>query len=215
MNEPPPNKLFLFLLPLLFCACSDDALDLARINSSLVLDFADSESLPSQRLSVWAEVSSNVRRVESILVQNGEYSWRIDEPLLISEGQRQWAGYMRLEPSPLENSFVPGSYSVKITDAAGNTADGSFRLSYDMELSEKNAAFASEKLSAAVSRVAVYSESGDLLYFAKGEPSWYTDSDIFRAYKDADFFRRVISGGGVVCLLPKTYRDGDKSDVAQ
>lgn len=172
--------------------------------------------MPSQRLSVFVEVYSNPRRLESVTVRRGDYSWNIDSPVLIQSGGRSWAGSSRLEPPPGPNAapgwFEPGLYTVECVDAAGEKSESSFYISYDTELLKTEPANFAQKFSNAQSRVAVYSDANELLYFDARKDNWFDDSRIFKDIKNSSFYREALFSGSSLCFMPKIYKDGEKSD---
>ena len=230
MNEPPPANnckptlLFLLLALALFCAasCSEDPIDAASVQANLILDWEDDQSLPSERLSVFIELSSNVRRVESFTVASGEYSWNVDSPILFESGGRQWAGWPHLEPPPAKNGQRPlfplGNYEVECVDAAGKKDKATFSIIINAALLDANASQVEGLIHAPQKRVAVYSDSGELLYFDSAKSNWLGGATIFNGVKDSSYYRDTIASGSALCFMPKKYKDnkenknGEQSD---
>lgn len=224
MKKPPPATNFNFPLllalffsfALLFCACSEDPISFSYAQPYLVFDWENEEDPPKQRLGVFMSFSSNVRRLESFSVRNSNFTWNVEAPIMFLAGERQWAGSVHLEPPAALNGeaglFSNGPYSVECVDAAGKSSQGSFSLGYNSALTEAKAAEAEGLLKAPIKKVAVYSESSELLYFDVEKPDWIDDKDIFRKVKNSSYFRRTLTAGNVVCFMPKIFKDGDKSD---
>lgn len=210
MEKPPPEKFNLISLSFLaFCfvlfSCAEDGVDAPEAQANIVFDFED-EKNPSQRLSVFVAVFSNVRRVENISVKHGEYFWKIENPILFQSQENSWAGYMHLSPPSNLKKIPRGEYSFECVDAAGNSAQGNFLIDYDENLFGE---FSSEKFSGGKwsERIAVYSEIGELLHFSKNEKN-YDDEKFFRDIKDSHFLRHVYQAQNVICLGPKIFKGG-------
>lgn len=186
------------------------------MNSNLILDWQDDESLPVQRLCVFAELSSNARRLESLIVKRDGYVWNIDSPILIQSGDRQWAGSPHLEPpvglNGAAGSFAPGDYFVECVDAAGEKAQGSFFVAYDKSLLDSFAKDLPQKIPAVKERLAVYSESNELLYFDERKESWFDDEAVFNGVKNSSYYRKTRMTGNLLCFEPKIFKDGEKPD---
>ncbi len=225
MSKPPPDcKIFISLFSVLLLnsfalvisACSEDPVNVSAVNASVVFDWQDNETLPSQRLSVFVETVSNVRRVESLLVKNTDYSWNIESPLMVRDGQRQWAGYMHLEPPPAGDDglgkFPQGLYSLECIDAAGHKSGQTFTVHYNYDLLKTYAVQAEEKISEMNKKIAVYSEQDELLFFDKPSDRWLDDAAVFKNVRHSFYMRKAYIGGGVICLLPKIYKEGANPD---
>ena len=199
-----------------FCSCSDDPINFSYVQPYFVLDWEDAEALPKQRLSVFINFSSNVRRLDSFSVKNSNYLWNVEAPVLLQAGDRQWAGSVHLEPPVFLNgeagSFSSGLYEVECVDAAGKSSTGNFSLGYNAALLESKAGDVEKILSGPMKRVAVYSESSELLYFDVEKPERLSDESVFKSVKNSSFLRRTLTAGNVICFMPKIYKDGEKSD---
>lgn len=180
------------------------------------MDWQENDGFPEQRLSVFVELASNVRRVEYLCVKYGDYVWTVESPVLLESGGRQWAGSPRLEPPPGANgtkgAFAPGDYIVECVDSAGEKTEGTFFVAYDKTLLEADVQGLLEKLPATRERYAVYSDSNELLYFDMANDRWYDDDAIFKDVKDSSFYRKALLSGNVVCFMPKIFKDGEKPD---
>lgn len=226
MKKPPPadNRNFslaffiaaAFVFSFSLFSCSDDPVATAAVQANLIMDWEDGQSLPVERLSVFVELSSNVRRVESFSVKSGEYSWNVDSPILFESGSRKWAGWTHLEPPPAapgkRAAFPLGSYEAECVDAAGKKDKAVFAIVINAALREAT----SDKIEGLVSvpqkRVAVYSDSGELLYFDSAKNNWLNDEAIFSGVKDSAYYRNSISAGSALCFMPKIYKDKKENE---
>ncbi|MBR5966945.1 MAG: hypothetical protein IK015_12600 [Treponema sp.] len=230
MNKPPPAANFkpsLFVLLAAFFAvslysCSEDPVAAASVQAHLILDWEDDQSLPVERLSVFIETSSNVRRVESFLVKSGDYTWNVDSPIAFQSGDRQWVGWPHLEPPPgaARPLFPLGNYQVECVDAAGKKDTATFSIVINAALLDAQAVQVENLISAPQKRIAVYSDSNELLYFDTAKNNWIGDTAIFSSVKDSSYYRTSIAAGSALCFLPKKFKeakeqetkDGEQSD---
>ena len=220
MNKPPPATNFKPLLFVVLAAafvlgllsCSDDPVATASVQAHLILDWEDDQSLPAERLSVFIETSSNVRRVESFSVKSGDYTWNVDSPIVFQSGDRQWAGWPHLEPPPnaARPLFPLGNYQVECVDAAGKKSSATFSIVINAALLDADASQAEGLITAPQKRVAVYSDSNELLYFDSARNNWLSDEAIFSGVKDSSYYRNSISAGSALCFLPKKFKEQPK-----
>ncbi len=189
---------------------------MAYTQASLVLDWQDNENPPLSRLSVFVNLSSNARRLESIQVRKGDFTWNIDSPILFESAERQWAGSPRLQPPAGRNGspgvFEEGLYTVECVDASGEKAAGTFTLSYNAALLNAKAGEVEGILRSPQKRFALYSDSNELLYYDAAKDNWRDDEAIFKGVKDSSFYRSALSAGSAVCFMPKIFKDGEKTD---
>lgn len=224
MKKPPPADNFFsafFILSLAFfafafCACSDEPVKIDYSQAFLLLDFQNEEDPPVDRMGVFLGLSTNVRRVDNISVRNSEFAWKIESPIMLETNDRQWIGSSSLEPPQglnADDGFFPtGSYSIECIDAAGKDAYSNFTLSYNVALLSAKAGEVESIVSNASKRIAVYSESNELLYFDAPKEEWVDDKDVFKRVKNSHYFRRTLTSGNVICFMPKIYKDGEKPD---
>ena len=120
-----------------------------------------------------------------------------------------------IKPNGEAGVFESGSYSVECMDAAGEKASANFMISYNAALLEAKPAEVEGIIPAAYKRLAVYSDSNELLYFDAPKENWFEAEAVFKGVKNSCFYREVLSAGTVVCLMPKIYKDGEKSDESE
>ena len=193
------------LLAWTFSSCADAAPELVSVTGTMVFDYEDSDSLPSARLAVFVQTSTEVQRVDSLLAVSRDdgYNWRIDSPQQFKSGDRQWACYTNLQSA--ENvRFPKGVYDFQYVDAAGEEAWTSFVVSYPDELFETKSGDIKSVLSSLSDSVALYDKSNMLIYFGKNKSNWNSNANIIREYPAAVTIRHCLSNSGnrVVCLLP-------------
>lgn len=212
---PPEKKIsLLFILVSLFSffvSCSDSEPKMISGTGYVVFDFKDTESLPSQRLSVFVEASSDVRRVSRILVSSREssYEWSCENPLVFSEDKRKWTGYTDFVCP--ENVPLPlGIYDVRYFDAEERISDVIVTVMYDKDILSMTSEAAENNLSGKSNeKIAAYDRNRTLIYFDGRKDSWKSDEDIFSSLEDAESIRRVLVlfSENSICLLPPVFRE--------
>ena len=207
------NIVFSLLVALLlFVSCSTDTdIKVSGVDSFIVFDYESEDSLPLVRLSVFAETSSDVHRVERIKILSREtsYEWTVDEPVIIESESRQWAGTCDFV-CPEEIEFPSGFYTLTYTDASDNEIETAFSISYPDDLMGKNAKEAAEFLhDDAQENIALYDENDILIYYGIYKDSWQDDSRLFAENNECVYYRRCVSLGAfsAFCLMPAVYKD--------
>lgn len=208
MKPKPFFLLFVFFLSLafLFCACSSSEPKIDAVSYSVVFDFADENTQPSVRLSVFVE-ADEIQRVENISVVHDETGlvWKIENPRkILAKDKKTWAGYTNLVAA--SGSKIPqGKYSVFYTQSSGEETDSSIYVSYPKDFEGKTAGAISSLLPVGYSeKIALYNSDNDLLYFANKKSAWQSNSDIKREYPQAVTKRQVFAPltNSVVCMMP-------------
>ena len=189
-----------------FFSCSDSEADVIAANATAVFDFSDEESVPATRLAVFFQVANEVQRTESFTVSsNGSgYYWTVSNPSVFTAMNKSYAYSVNLSPPSGENIAV-GPYSVKYYDAAGKEDQFDFSVSYNEALVSAKSSEVKELLPSAVENIAIYSDSGELLFMGKAKSSWKTNEDILKDYKLAQTKRicYVTPGNTVICMMPE------------
>lgn len=209
---PLPKLLFsLFCAAaVLFSGCSDSEPDVVSAKGYVVFDFPDEKNPPSVRLAAFAEVSSEVRRVDSIRIRNAssDFEWNCFSPAVFSNEKKQWSGYTDFF-SPDGTNIPVGVYNFFYLDAQGNEVSSSFLINY----SEKLVGSTAEKVlqilqENAVEQYALYSEKNMLLYFGAKKQGWTDDSKIFSSDKKSSSYRKIYIGtnDSSVCIMPPVYK---------
>lgn len=217
MNDVPISKLIIIICSifvLFFAGCSDSQTELVSAKGYVVFDYKDDSSLPSVKLAAFTEVSSDVRRVDSVRIKNRstQIEWNCAEPLIFSDSKRQWAGYTECV-SP-ENFKIPsGIYDFSYIDAQGNENSVPFTVSYNEKLLSSNSSSAKEKLSENVKeKIAVYSATGSLIYYGEKKDSWNEEKNIFSSNSGSGYYRTVYAElvDSVLLMMPPVYNSEKK-----
>ena len=106
--------------------------------------------------------------------------------------------------APEGESIPTGSYSVIYSDAAGNQDESKFSVNYKKELLTSNVENFKDFIPNSNENIAIYDDTGELLYMGKAKSAWKTNNMILRDYKLAETKRIcfVTPGNTVVCMMP-------------
>ena len=196
---------FLSVFTFSLFSCSDSVADIVSVSATTIFDFKDKESPPSARLAVFFQVSNEAQRSKSFTVSNEDsgYSWFVSNPGIFMGMNKNYTYSINLNPPP-GKELPEGAYTVTYYDAAENSDDAKFYVNYKKELFTSNSENFREFLPNANENIAVYDESGELLYMGKSKSSWDSNYDILRDYKLADTKRicYVTPGNAIICLMP-------------
>ena len=197
-------------------SCSDSETDVLSASATAVFDFEDSESHPKARLAVFFQLGNEAQRSESFTVSNEEsgYSWIVSKPGIFTGMNKSYAYSINL--SPPEGKEIPvGSYTVTYYDAAENSDEAKFSVNYNKGLLSATSENFREFLPNANENIAIYDDSGELLFMGKEKSSWKTNSGILKDYKLA-FSKRlcyVTPGNTVICLMPtENLKETEKTE---
>ncbi len=213
MKDVPLSRLVfsLFIAGILILSgCSDSEPELVSAKGYVVFDFSEENKTPSARLAAFAEVSSEVRRVDSIRIKNlaTNLEWNCLNPAVFSNEKKQWSGYTEFVfPDGIE---IPlGVYNFFYTDSQENEVSAAFVINYDEKLTtttpEKVPSILPEN---STEQYALYSEKNTLLYFGAKKQNWTDDSKIFSFDKKTSYYRKIYMGinDSVVCIMPPVYK---------
>lgn len=194
------------ILFLSFFSCSESEADVVSATASAVFDFSDEENPPAHRLAVFFQVSNEVQRSQSFTVTNSQsgYSWFVAKPGIFTGMNKSYAYSVNLN-APEGEEIPVGAYSVIYQDAAGNEDSITFSVNYKKELLTAKAADCKEILGNVSENLAIYDDSGELLFMGKAKNSWKTNEAILKDYKLAETKRvcYVTAGNTVICMMPE------------
>lgn len=187
-------------------SCSNEMPSADYVKASVIVEYADENSLPEGRFSVFAGLSSDSRYARSISVVHEEsgLEWNCIEPFLFtSNDSRKWIGCTRF--SLPEGFAVPeGNYTLVYEDKGENESKLFFDLSPSDEYMSYKAGEYPKVLKNYSKRITLYSNSGELLYYGERKSSWKKNQDIFVDYSNACMSRDcyLVEGGRVLIILP-------------
>ncbi len=213
MRDVPLSRLVfsLFIAGILILSgCSDSEPELISAKGYVIFDFPAEEKTPSARLAAFAEISSEVRRVDSIRIKNlsTDFEWNCLNPAIFSNEKKQWSGYTEFL-SPVGIKIPLGIYNFFYIDAQGKEVSSAFLINYEEKLMDSTPEKALSLLQEnSTEQYALYSEKNTLLYFGAKKQGWTDDSRIFSFDKKTSYYRIIYIGSNdtVVCLMPPVYK---------
>ncbi|MBR4373130.1 MAG: hypothetical protein IKP49_02055 [Treponema sp.] len=191
----------------MFFSCADSSPSLVRVFPSVILDYADAESLPSAKFAVFLKTNSDNRRAESFVLKNIDdpmnLEWRVSSPKVVTIDNNKYvfADNLCSVGSPM---LKKGRYRLFYQDSAGQEANIDFNLSYNDDLFSFRSDEIKKHLGVVTENIAIYDEFNMLLYIGKPKSNWSSRSNILKDYKNASFWRTVYFTGEqkLVCLMP-------------
>ncbi len=205
IKKTPLSFLFFFLIFLLF-SCSSSVPEIKNPEYSVVFTFSDSESLPTARLSVFAEAVSDGRRTENLELNTSDfkYTWTVDNVSLIQNSGRIWAGYTSFV-MPDGKKIPQGVYVFSYESADGQRTEKTFTVQYNDELYNSNAAQAQQimKDDDAQSKISIYDSTGKLIYYGSRTDELSSPEKIKKLYRSAAFFQEIKlkKDSSVICIM--------------
>ena len=190
----------------LFVSCSNTNPDITTVTGSVVFDYADTENPPSVRLALFAQNTAEVQRADRLEARHIESNlvWKVKNPRIFSGSNKNYAGYTNLLPR--EGQTIPqGAYDFLYVDAAGNEDSGRFMVTYPEELLTSKSSEARKLITKTLSdNLAIYDESGVLIFFNKRKKNWKTNNDIARELRNAYSIRQCLNTTDqtIICLMP-------------
>ncbi len=202
LKEFPAVLLFVFLVS----SCSNEMPSMDYVKATVIVEYENEDSLPVGRFSVFAGLSSDSRYAKSISVHHEDsgLEWNCFEPFLFtSADSKNWVGYTKFQ-LPRGFSVPEGNYKMTYEDKGENEVSLSFDLSPSDEYMGYKASQYPEVLKNYRKRMALYSNTGDLLFYGEKKKNWKKNQDIFADYSNACVSRDcyLVEGGSVLILLP-------------
>ena len=123
----------------LFSSCTDSSPQIDQVYHTLVYDFTDNSLSPKVSLSVFIAPLSDERRIKemSIIHQGTGYSWQIDTPYVIKDGENMYFGSQSIV-APFSSDIPEGRYDVYFSDLAMRDTAISFILNKLASLKDKD-----------------------------------------------------------------------------
>ena len=196
----------IFLFSLLLFSCAESETDVVSASASTIFDFTDSENPPAQRLAVFLQVTNAVQRTESFSVSHAQtgYSWNVTKPEIFTGLNKSYAFSLNLN-APEGETIPTGEYAVTYYDATGGDDEIKFSVNYKKELLSVTAEKCRDFITNPTENIAIYDETGELLFMGKAKNNWKNNEAILKDYKLASTKRTcyVSPGNAVICLLPE------------
>lgn len=186
--------------------CSNTVPDIVALETLVIYDYTNLQEEPIQKLSVFTQSSGGSERIMRLEVSFPEEKicWTIDNPLILNNGSKIWAGSANLMPpyfGAIPQGFPQGTYEVNYMDLAGEIAKSQFHLAYEpvsepplnqqIFLTQQDRTNGNSS-SDPIRKIAIFSEPdgrGSLLFFDKERADWKDFTDIKDSYNKAKSLR--------------------------
>ena len=137
-----------------------------------------------------------------------------DHEVIFGNEKKQWAGYTDFYV-PVSENVESGMYELNYIDAQENVVSRIINLNYDMDflkMTGNQAALAEKKDFR--EEIAVYSESGTLLFYGMRKNNWRNDSSIFSSNRGAASYRvcYVSKVNSLVLMMPPVYKNKENKE---
>ncbi len=214
------HKFFLplFLVLFSFFSCSDSEPKVIASSAYVIMEYPDEESLPTQRLCVFVETSSDVHRAQSleILNRDTDFQWKCDKPVIFSNDKRQWAGCTEFV-GPYNTEIPTGFYDIKYIDAQERSFDSLITVNYSKDFLNLKAGEVISNIKGRYrEQIAVYTKDNILCYYGDIREQWKDEKKIFSAHSGSAWYRKciVVTGTSLICMMPpRTKADVDRDSA--
>jgi len=195
-------------------SCADSTPEIARVYYTVIYDFIDATLPPQVRLSVFIEPLSDKRRVKEISLyhKDSDYTWDIDNPLLVKDGDTTYFGHHDIVFPP-GTELREGRYEVRFYDLAMRNTTSYFTLEKLPSLKEAktgsltaagflNKQFASE---CSVEQITIYDVLSNVLYTGRRTIEIDSNENIIKMYPAAYSYRLFYRNqdNSTIVLLPE------------
>lgn len=210
---------FIFIFSLFFLiSCSQEATVIKEINSKIIYEYKDAQTLPSQRLSVFVATNGDVRKFDSLYVKDleSDFYWETKDLFRFTNGDKNYAGYSSFIV-PEGDSFNDGEYSLVINTKSKEELAYNFNLTYNKDFIKMKFADALQEMknNGAVENICIYDEDGKIIYYGKRSEDLYTNRDIWLKYNNAAKYNSIwaLDNRAIMCIMPaEIVTPGDKNE---
>ena len=199
---------FLFLLILIFpFSCSQNLPEARFALPSLIFEYEKTDSLPTARLSIFVESTSDVRRYQRITLKSvkNDYVWDTYDIVKFKSAEKMYAGYTNFV-MPGEELIPSGEYQVTYENADGEKIDIKTFLNYDSSFYTKKADEIPEFMASkrAINSIIIFNAEKSVLYFGEKKDELSNSRKIWNKYRDAAFYQEVyaLADNSVMCVMP-------------
>jgi hypothetical protein len=200
----------IFPLLLLIASCADSVPAIADAKLMTVFEFSAEGAHPSMFLFEMVYPTSNIDFADSLRLTHpaSGFVWKSINPLELRDNNVVWICSPRLAPYNNEDGFAEGQYLAAYTDTSGRVSERAVQLAFPEGLKTATAQTAAALLPEnAVTKIAVYDEDDNLLYYGERSDDMTANDEIHSRYPTAFSYRECIStsGNAVTVLLPPVY----------
>ncbi len=192
----------------IFVSCSQNTPELYNTDYSVIFDYADDETPPVARLSIFAASETDVRRYQRIKIKSVEsdYYWDTEQLSKLETEDSKWAGCTNIVP-PQDEKLPVGTYEVTYYNADEKEYSLTIDVRYDIDfydvLLPALPDFMADKKG--VEKIAVYDKEHILIYFGDRTQELKTTRDIWNRYRDASTYQVIwyTVNRNVICITPE------------
>jgi hypothetical protein len=200
----------ILLLVLLTFSCADSVPALSDAKILSVFEFSAENAEPSMFVYLLVQPTSNIDFADTLMFTHTEsgFVWNIANPLVMTSNNAVWVTGPRLAPYGTSAFFTEGSYRASYTDTSGRTSERTVSLSIPEGFKTATARTAAALLPEnAITRIAVYDDEDNMLYYSERSDDMATNDAIKACYSSAFSYRECISApdNAVIVLLPPVY----------
>ena len=199
----------LFLLQIFMAVgCSQVTPELSEANYSIVFEYADEETFPDSRLSLFMESNTDISRYDRIKIKalENNYIWDFKDFSKIEYSDHKWAGATNLVVP--ENEMIPsGVYEVTYFNADEKETTVFVTIAYDNSIYDLTAEELVEKMqqNGASKKIAIYDDKDVLIYYGDKYNEYETARGIWNNYRQASYYYDIwcTSGNYEICIMPQ------------
>ena len=192
--------LTIFITSITFISCADTQPSVQAVYPRVVLDFETTTSLPTTFLSIYAELTSEPARLESISISQvgGNLIWHTNDIITVygADNKKKYSGFSSFYMVK-DQYFKPGKYTVQFEDMAERVDSYIFTI-YDSDknlptnISENSATFL------------VCDSEDAILFSGRKNSDFISDSTLLRKYPTAEYYRQYYQNNSnhTVYLFP-------------
>lgn len=200
---------FLFLsVFLFFVSCSQNINEILNSNHTIIYDYSDETTKPSQRLSVFVQSDGDVRRYQKMKLYSDEkqYEWTTDNLVLFTSKNASYAGYPNFIVP--KGEYIPeGFYELTMINADEDENIASFTITYDKELNNKSLGELKESLKTldTENHLCIYDENDKVIFYGPRPEELQTEADIWIKYKNSKYYYEMyfLKDKSVMWIMPK------------
>lgn len=200
-----------------FVSCDQGVKNIDFMQSALIFEFDDSISKPKQRMSVFAEISYDSRKVQQMELMRleSDEKWIAEDLIQLVINEKMTAGFPNFVPSP-DSLIENGTYQVSVVQYDGSSLTKYFNLDYDKALaSMKSEEFTQWiKNNGGKKQLIIFDQENTVLYFGDQTESLTTQRDIWLKYNNAAYYNEVwiLNSKLIMGIMPaKEIKPGDNN----
>lgn len=199
----------------MFLSCSQVEPKIEYAKPVVVFEYSNTNRLPQQRLSVFVESKSDVRRISKIKVISNEtkLEWISTDLQKIDISERMYVGNSNFVV-PNNMSIPSGNYTFIYSNEDQKETSIDFTLDYDKKLKDITLSQIDEYAleNKYIKNIVIYDSDLVCIFYGLEPESMKNKKDIIKQYKNAVYYKTVWvnSNNTVFCILPVRYITDNK-----